>query len=63
MTLHLDPHAWLVLVVGLVVASVSAFVAIWGLMRLLERFSSWPFVVYRFGLGVIILVGALSGWL
>jgi undecaprenyl-diphosphatase len=61
--IHLDAHAWSILIVGLVVASVSAFFAIWGLMRLLERFSSWPFVVYRFGLGVVILVGAMAGWL
>jgi len=61
--IHLDPHAWSVLFVGLAVASVSAFVAIWGLMRLLERFSSWSFVVYRFGLGLVILAGAMSGWL
>src|ERR1700738_1664023 len=56
--IHLDYHAWSVLAVGLAVASVSAFFAIWGLMRVLERFSSWPFVVYRFALGVIILTGA-----
>jgi len=61
--IHLDPHTWSVLAVGLGVASVSAFFAIWGLMRVLERFSSWPFVVYRFGLGVIILTGAMIGWL
>ncbi|MBV9980320.1 undecaprenyl-diphosphate phosphatase, partial [Bradyrhizobium sp.] len=61
--IHLDPHAWSVLFVGLAVASFSAFVAIWGLMRLLERFSSWSFVVYRFGLGLVILAGAMSGWL
>jgi undecaprenyl-diphosphatase len=61
--LHLDHHAWSVLLVGLLVASVSAFFAIWGLMRVLERFSSWPFVIYRLGLGVVILVGAAAGWL
>jgi undecaprenyl-diphosphatase len=61
--IHLDAHAWSLLIVGLVVASFSAFFAIWGLMHLLERFSSWPFVVYRFGLGVVILVGAMAGWL
>ncbi len=59
--IHLDYHAWSILAVGLFVSSVSAFFAIWGLMRVLERFSSWPFVVYRFGLGVIILAGAMSG--
>jgi undecaprenyl-diphosphatase len=59
---HLDPHGWLVLTVGVVVASVSAFVAIWALMRVLERFSAWPFVIYRGVLGIILLVGASMGW-
>jgi hypothetical protein len=42
--LHADmpAHAWPHLLFGLVVASVSAFFAIWGLMRFLERFSTWP---------------------
>lgn len=60
---HLDLQAWSILAVGLAVASVSAFFAIWGLMRVLERFSSWPFVIYRFALGVIILAGSSVGWL
>jgi undecaprenyl-diphosphatase len=29
----------------------------------LENFSSWPFVVYRFLLGAIILIGVGVGWL
>jgi undecaprenyl-diphosphatase len=41
----LDAHGWLVLAVGLVIGSFSAFVAIGGLLRSLERFSAWPFVV------------------
>jgi undecaprenyl-diphosphatase len=32
-------------------------------MRILENFSSWPFVVYRFLLGVVILAGVYAGWL
>lgn len=60
--IHLSAHGWAVLGVGLVVASISAFFAIWGLMRILERFSSWPIVVYRFVLGVVIIVGATAGW-
>jgi undecaprenyl-diphosphatase len=52
-----------VLTVGLIVASISAFFAIWVLMRVLEQFSTWPFVVYRFILGVVILVGVATGWL
>lgn len=59
--LHLDLHAWSVLIVGLAVASVSAFVGIWSLMRVLERFSNWPFVIYRFVLGLVILAGAAAG--
>jgi undecaprenyl-diphosphatase len=60
---HLDAHGWSVLAVGLVVASISAFAAIWGLMRILERFSAWPFVIYRGVLGVALLAGVASGWL
>jgi undecaprenyl-diphosphatase len=32
-------------------------------MRILQDFSSWPFVIYRFMLGIVILVGVASGWL
>jgi undecaprenyl-diphosphatase len=60
---HLDGHGWSVLALGLIVASISAFFAIWGLMRILEQFSTWPFVVYRFMLGVVILAGVAMGWL
>jgi undecaprenyl-diphosphatase len=60
---HLDLHGWSVLGVGLVVASISAFCAIWGLMRLLERFTAWPFVIYRCVLGAILLVGGALGLL
>ena len=51
------------LAVGLVVGSLSAFAAIFLLMRILERFSAWPFVIYRIGIGVVLLVGAAGGWL
>jgi undecaprenyl-diphosphatase len=57
---HLDMHGWSILAVGLVVASISAFAAIWGLLRILERFSAWPFVVYRALIGVLLLAGVGS---
>ncbi|HMK91051.1 MAG TPA: undecaprenyl-diphosphatase UppP [Methylocystis sp.] len=60
---HLDAQGWSMLAVGLVVASLSAFVAIWSLMHILERFSAWPFVVYRAVIGVVLLVGAMTHWL
>ena len=53
---NLDMHGWSILALGLVVASISAFAAIWMLMHVLERFSAWPFVVYRGGLGIILLL-------
>jgi len=59
----LDVHGWAVLGVGLLVASLSAFVAIWGLLRILERFSAWPFAVYRALIGVVLLAGVAAGWL
>jgi len=61
--IHLDAHGWSVLALGLLVASICAFFAIWGLMHFLERFSTWPFVAYRFLLGVVILAGVAMGWL
>lgn len=60
---HLDAHGWSVLAVGLVVGSISAFFAIWTLMRVLERFSAWPFAIYRAVLGVILLTALAIGWL
>lgn len=61
--IHLDAHGWSVLLLGILVASISAFFAIWGLMRVLQQFSAWPFVIYRFVLGVVILIGVAAGWL
>jgi undecaprenyl-diphosphatase len=60
---HLSAHGWAVLILGIIVASISSFFAIWGLMRFLERFSTWPFAIYRFVLGVVILAAIATGWL
>jgi undecaprenyl-diphosphatase len=60
---HLSSHGWSVLGVGIIVGAVSAFVTIWGLMRLLERASTWPFAIYRVLLGAFLLAGAAMGWL
>lgn len=60
---HLDGHGWSILAVGLVVGAISSVVTIWGLMRFLERFSTWPFVIYRIVLGVALLGGAAAGLL
>ncbi len=60
---QLDAHGWSVLAFGLVIASLSAFVAIWSLMHILQRYSAWPFVAYRAFIGVVLLVGFYMGFL
>jgi undecaprenyl-diphosphatase len=60
---HIPADAWTLLLFGLVVASLSSFCAIWGLMKFLEKFSTWPFVIYRMALGIFLIVGVSSGWL
>lgn len=59
---QLDMHGWSILAAGLVVGALSSLVAIWGLMRVLERFSTWPFVIYRALLGIALIAGASMGW-
>jgi undecaprenyl-diphosphatase len=63
MKAHLSSHGWSILGVGLIVASVSAFAAIWALMRFLERFSTWPLVIYRAVFGLVVMAGAYYGWI
>ena len=58
---HLPAHGWSILLVGLIVASISAYFAIWALMEILERVSASPFVAYRALLGVLILLLAAAG--
>ncbi|MGH6842096.1 MAG: undecaprenyl-diphosphate phosphatase [Methylocella sp.] len=60
---HLDAHGWSILAFGLLIASLSAFAAIWGLLRILERFSAWPFAAYRAVMGIFLLVCVYYGWL
>lgn len=52
---HIGGHGWAVLAVGLVTASASSFLGLWLLMRILERWSAWPFALYRVILGIFLL--------
>jgi undecaprenyl-diphosphatase len=60
---HLDAYGWSVLAFGLLIASLSAFAAIWGLLRVLERFSAWPFAIYRGLMGAFLFLCVYFGWL
>jgi len=59
----LDANGWLILLIGLTSASISAFLAIYGLLHYLENRSTWIFVWYRLALGVFLLIGVGMGFL
>ena len=59
----LASQGWITLLIGLVAASVTAFLAIYGLLHYLEKRSTWIFVWYRFIFGLALVVGVLGGWL
>lgn len=60
---HIPIEAWSLLLCGLVIASCSAFCAIWGLMKFLESCSTWPFVIYRALLGIFLITAVNVGFL
>ncbi len=59
----LNLNNWLVLLLGLTGASISAFMAIYGLLRYLETQSMWAFVWYRMAIGVLLIVGSIKGFI
>jgi undecaprenyl-diphosphatase len=60
---RLDFNGWFILLVGLTSASISAFIAIYGLLRYLENQSTWIFVWYRLLIGLFLIVGSTQGFL
>ncbi|MGI9255096.1 MAG: undecaprenyl-diphosphate phosphatase [Thermomicrobiales bacterium] len=50
-----------VLLVGMAVAGVSGYLAIWGLLRYLQRASTEVFIAYRFILGTVLIVLVITG--
>ncbi len=44
------------LVVGFLAAAFSGFFAIWFLMKIVQQYRLWPFVMYRIVIGVLILI-------
>jgi undecaprenyl-diphosphatase len=59
----LSTNGWMILLVGVVSGSISAFAAIYGLLRYLENQSTWIFVWYRLAMGVLLIVGSIKGFL
>jgi undecaprenyl-diphosphatase len=46
------------LVVGVITACISGFIAVWGLLTLVRTRRLTPFIVYRVAAGVLLLVVA-----
>jgi undecaprenyl-diphosphatase len=59
----LNLYGWMILLLGLTTASISAFAAIYGLLHYLEKRSTWIFVWYRLIMGVFLLIGVSAGFL
>ena len=50
------------MVVGVVTAAIAGWAAVWGTLRLIRTHSFMPFVVYRFALGVAVLIILATTW-
>lgn len=50
------------MLVGIVTSGLAGWVAVWGTLRLVRTKSFTPFVLYRFALGVAVLVILATGW-
>ena len=50
------------MIVGIVTSGISGWLAVWGTLRLVRTRSFMPFVIYRLGLGLLVLVVAAAGW-
>jgi undecaprenyl-diphosphatase len=48
--------------IGFVVAVISGYLAIWLLLRFLQRNSTLPFIVYRVVVGVLLITLVLAGF-
>ncbi|MBW3631812.1 MAG: undecaprenyl-diphosphate phosphatase [Chloroflexi bacterium] len=56
LTSGLDMGQLGVFAVGLMASALAGFAAIWGLLRYLQRASTAVFIIYRIGLGILLLV-------
>jgi len=50
-----------IFLVGMLTSAIAGFIAIWGLLRFLQRSSTVAFVFYRYGLGLLVLSLIVAG--
>ena len=49
------------MIIGVVTAGVAGWLAVWGTLKLVRTHSFLPFVIYRVGLGVLLLTVYVDG--
>ncbi len=49
------------MVIGVITSAVAGWIAVWGTIRIVRTYSFTPFVIYRVGLGVLILALLVTG--
>lgn len=57
----IPPGFGLPMIVGIITSGISGWIAVWGTLKLIRTRSFMPFVVYRVGLGVLVLLLIASG--
>lgn len=50
------------MIVGIVTAGLSGWVAVWGTLRIVRTHSFMPFVIYRVVVGCVVIVAVLANW-
>lgn len=62
MVAGIPPGLGTAMIVGIATSAVSGWVAVWVMLRFVRQRGFAPFVVYRIGLGVAVLVVVGAGW-
>lgn len=50
------------MIVGIIASALSGLLAVWGTLTIVRTYSFMPFVIYRIGLGVVVLIILATGW-
>ena len=50
------------MIVGIIASGLSGLLAVWGTLTIVRTYSFMPFVIYRIGLGVVVLIILATGW-
>ncbi len=58
---EVDSDLYVPMAVGIITSGISGWIAVWGTLRLIRTRSFMPFVIYRVGLGIFVLVLIATG--